>query len=226
MIFLGWLAGLLAAPSAFIISGGTWSSVISSVLFHAKKPIGVDGFAGSVVPLLQSVAGLPLRPDARNGVFGIHSDLPEWVTFAISWIWVPFVITAGVLAIRALWRTGKLDPAYMFVILGLFVGLGKLMAPQYYWWAVSILPFCSPHIAPRTRTLWVLAAVFASLYLSQLIYPLHYTELLECISGSFHLNCKIFWVNLGKNVLWLTAVLLAWRAVMSLDSCSKLQSSA
>jgi hypothetical protein len=92
------------------------------------------------------------------------------------------------------------------------VVLGKLMAPQYTWWAVHFLALTEPAwLGPRRRVA-VILLVAGSLVLGQIVYPLNYSEYLAGFNGEYSRN-RMFWLNLAKNLLWLAAMGIATTAL-------------
>jgi hypothetical protein len=149
----------------------------------------------------------------RNGIYGFESDLGTAATFLLQWSWV--AAAAGVFLL--LRRSGSAavwsQPGALFVLLGWYVVLGKLMAPQYTWWAVPFLALTpAGWLGPRRRVVVVVLAG-ASLFLGQIVYPLNYSEFLECFNGEYYRN-RIFWINVIKNLFWLAAVVAATLALL------------
>jgi len=208
VIAVGWVVGASLAPLAFLSTGGSLEGVSNSIKYHLDKPVGIDGLPGSIIPLAQELANQPVRTDARNGIFGIHADIASPIKHSVLWMWVPIVLVSMVWVLWMSRASFAPDPSLLFVLVGLFVGTGKLMAPQYAWWAASFLPLCSPLFFSSRKLFAVVIPVVFSMYLAQLVYPLHYTELLESFSDGTHLASPIFWVNVAKNLLWLSSVAL------------------
>jgi len=211
---LWWGAGGFLVVGALGMWGSEWKDVRAALIFHFDKPFGIEGLLGSTIPLAQWVLGIPLRMAPRNGIYGFESDLGTVATFVLQWSWV--AAAAGVFFLLA--RRGHAGcwsaPGVLFVLFGWYVVLGKLMAPQYTWWAVPFLALTpAGWLGPRRRVVVVVLAG-ASLLLGQVVYPLNYSEFLECFNGEYYDN-KFFWVNVIKNLLWLGAVVSATLALAS-----------
>ena len=204
----GWAIGAALPAAALFLSGTRPQEILDALRYHFDKPIGIDGFQGSLVPLLQNALGIPLRNAPRNGIYGFESDLGALPTFIISWLWLPLALGAMALALRLQKGRAWPEPAVLFVLFGTYVGLGKLMAPQYAWWAVSFLPFASAGLFTARQLALIAAPLLAALALSQFIYPLNYTEFIECFSQDPLAN-RLFWLNAAKNLLWLVSITLA-----------------
>lgn len=204
----GWGTGFALPVAALVAFGARPGEMLDALRYHFDKPVGIDGFQGSLVPLLQDALGIPLRNAPRNGIYGFESDLGGAATFFITWLWLPLSIAAMLLARRITPRTAWPEPAALFVVLGIYVGLGKLMAPQYVWWAVPFLALASPGVFSTRRLLAVSAPLLAALALSQVVYPLNYSEFIDSFLKA-PLSNRLFWVNAAKNLLWLVSITLA-----------------
>ena len=208
-----WVAGGFLVVGTLGMWGSQWKDVRAALAFHFDKPFGIEGLLGSAIPLAQWLLGIPLRMAPRNGIYGFESDLGTAVTFLLQWSWV--AAAAGVFLL--LRRSGSAavwsQPGALFVLLGWYVVLGKLMAPQYTWWAVPFLALTpAGWLGPRRRVVVVVLAG-ASLFLGQIVYPLNYSEFLECFNGEYYRN-RIFWINVIKNLFWLAAVVAATLALL------------
>ena len=188
--------------------GSNWREVRAALDFHFDKPFGIEGLLGSGIPLAQWLLGIPLRMAPRNGIYGFESDLGRGFTLALEWLWLAPVVAIFFL----LWRRGRADswsePGVIFVLFGWYVTLGKLMAPQYVWWALPFLALTPAAWFGARRRMVIVLLLSGSLVLGQIVYPLNYSEFLECFNGAY-VESRIFWLNVAKNLLWLGAVLLA-----------------
>jgi hypothetical protein len=213
----GWGMGLALPILALFAFGTRPSEVMDALRYHFDKPVGIDGFQGSLIPVLQELFGIPLRNAPRNGIYGFDSDLGI-AAGLIAWLWLPLVLAVMFFTWRKSGGKAWPEPAALFVIFGIYVGLGKLMAPQYVWWAVPFLAFASPGVFSVRQILAISTPLLAALAISQIVYPLNYTEFIESFSGQPLAN-RLFWINATKNVLWLLSIVLA--AVFFLRSPKK-----
>ncbi len=208
-----WAAGGFLVVGTLGMWGSPWQDVRAALEFHFDKPFGIEGLLGSGIPLVQWWLGIPLRMAPRNGIYGFESDLGGAVTFLLQWSWVAAV--AGVFFL--VWRRHRADlwsePGVLFVLFGWYVVLGKLMAPQYTWWAVPFLALTPGSWFGARRHAAVLLLVAASLVLGQVVYPLNYSEFLAGFNGEYFRN-RMFWLNLAKNLLWLGAIAVATSALV------------
>lgn len=209
---LWWVAGGFLVLGTVGLWGSEWKDVRAALEFHFDKPFGIEGLLGSGIPLVQWWLGIPLRMAPRNGIYGFESDLGAVATFLLQWSWV--VAVAGIFFL--LWRRVRAgwwsEPGVIFVLFGWYVVLGKLMAPQYTWWAVPFLALTEPAwLGPRRRVA-VISLAAASLLLGQIVYPLNYSEFLAGFNGEYFRN-RMFWLNLVKNLFWLAAIVIATTAL-------------
>jgi len=209
----GFAGGGAMVLAALGLAGARWSDVMNALDFHFDKPFGIEGFLGSGIPLVQGLLGLPLRMAPRNGIYGFESDLGAPVTFFLEWCWLPAVAAV----VWIVWRRedGRNWPpaAAMFVLFGWYVVLGKLMAPQYLWWTVPFLAFVPSGWFRRGEWLAVAGLTAATLVLGQIVYPVNYSEFLQCFNGDYLAN-RLYWLNLVKNLLWFSAVTVATVALV------------
>lgn len=213
-ILVAWAAGGFLVLGTLGLWGSNWREVRAALDFHFDKPFGIEGLLGSGIPFLQWLLGIPLRMAPRNGIYGFESDLGSAATFALEWLWL--APAAGIFLL--LWRCGRggiwSEPGVIFVLFGWYVTLGKLMAPQYTWWALPFLALTPAAWFGPWRRMVVVLLLAGSLILGQTVYPLNYSEFLQCFNGDYAGN-RFFRINAAKNLLWLGAVLVAsvamWR---------------
>jgi hypothetical protein len=123
-------------------------------------------------------------------------------------MWFPIALVVMLLILRN--QRNKLYPnaGGLFVLFGVFVGFGKLMAPQYAWWAISLVPFITIDWMPKKQFTLMLALLVSSLLIGQIVYPLNYSEFINNFAKD-PLENRLFWINAIKNLLWLTTVGIA-----------------
>ncbi len=207
-----WAAGGFLVVGASLLAGASWADLVASLQFHFDKPFGIEGALGTLVPLWQALLGIPLRMAPRNGVYGFDPDLGPIPVVAVEWMWLAAVLWVLWLLLRRGAARSCAEPGALFVLVGLFVGLGKLMTPQYTWWAVSLLPLASSEWFRRGEWRALVAALSACLLAGQFIYPLNYSEFIACFDGDL-LSGRLFWINALKNALWLGALGIALKAL-------------
>lgn len=205
------ILGALLVAGTWGLSGGSWRLGWEAAQYHLEKPFGIDGLLGGLVPIAQKMIGAGLLMDPRNGIHGFTPSLGEVVLFILTWLWLPVLIACACL----IWRPSRRDPSpsalFMFLYIGAFVVMGKSSNPQYLWWAVSFLPFLASGELPKKSAPRFFSAIFATLILSQIVYPLNYSSLLGSFPETWHENW-VFWLNLAKNALF--ALVVGWSAVI------------
>jgi len=207
-VVLYWAIGGFFVVGWLGLFGCYWVDILDSVKFHLDKPFGVDGLLGSLVPVTQYLLDIPLQMAPRNGIHGFEQGMGVLIGLALSWLWVPVVLFITLTITTS--TSQQSSPLGVFLLLAWYVLLGKLTAPQYAWWALPFfaLSFRGGILDLRLRA--PLVAVCCALLISQLIYPVYYSEFLACFSGNYGGN-KFFWVNTVKNLLWLAALVVATR---------------
>ena len=209
----GWVAGGIFVSGSLGLFGCDADDIVAALRFHFDKPFGVEGLLGSGIPLLQGLLGIPLRLAPRNGIHGFESDLGVLPTFLLEWCWLAAAIAVVVMIVRMPASLRCAAPGALFVLLGWYVLLGKLTAPQYAWWALPFLALVPTDWMERGAWRGLLALLAMSLVLAQIVYPLNYSEFLQSFQGDY-LNNRIYRLNLVKNVFWLAALVVATRALM------------
>ncbi len=214
----GFILGAGIPVLTFLQYGGEWRQIFKSFQYHFDKPVGVDGFWGSFFPVAQWFTGDPLKMASRNAIHGfdpVFALFPHWVPSLFTWAWIPLcavVIWAGLSK-----RDSSLafSPGLLFVVFGLFVALGKLSTPQYVWWALPLATLVPSGWFTDKEKVVLFLCLAGSLTLSQLIFPLNYSEFLSVFQRRTHLYSFLFWLNASKNLLWLAAVAIGsvalWR---------------
>ena len=207
-LFLATCLGLFGMAISIPILGAKGGDLSSAIQFHINKPFGIDGTLGTLIPILQHFLGIPLRMAPRNGIHGFDSDLGPLATTALTWMWLPIALAVMVLILRDQRKNLYPNVGGLFVLFGVFVGFGKLMAPQYTWWALSLVPFIGFDWISKKRLALFLTLLVASQLIGQIVYPLNYSEFIKSFAQA-PLENQLFWINAIKNLLWLGAVGIA-----------------
>ena len=208
-----WFGGGFLAVGALGLFGARWENVVDAMRFHFDKPFGIEGVLGGGIPLVQALLGIPLRMAPRNGIYGFESDLGAAATFLLEWLWLPAAAAVIILLLRTRCAAKFSEAGALFILFGWYVALGKLMAPQYTWWALSLLPMASADCFTRRERVAVASLAVACLLLGQVVYPLNYSEFIKCFDGDFLFN-RLFWFNALKNLLWVAALAVATKALL------------
>lgn len=212
--------GVLLPVLLFIAWGGSFEGLLAALKFHGLKPIGLEGVWGVVVTTIESIQGIPVRITPGYGVHGLTSDLPLLSNHLLEIAWmIPYGLTLLLIVWR--WRKiGYTDGGLAFVLLLVFVYFAKVVNPQYLWWFAVMFPL----LARRwyQHTWWHIAPplLVVSLFLTQMVYPLRYTEFLEWFNGT-ETNPVTFIFVIVKNLLLLGLLMLTWYGVYRLATPNK-----
>lgn len=209
--------GVLLPSLALVAFGAPASTLVDSVRYHFDKPVGVDGFWGSVFPILQWTLDEPLKMASRNAIHGFDPSLPGVpgaALQAVTWAWAP-ACTVLILATFFL-RRGRFahGPGAVFAVMGTYVAFAKLSTPQYVWWALPLLAFVPRKWFSGGEKVALFSMLAGCLTLGQLVFPLHYSDFLSAFHSGGHMKSWLFWGNAAKNFLWAGAVLVGVRALL------------
>lgn len=218
-------AGGFFVTGALGLFGCDWDDIVASLRFHFDKPFGVEGLLGSGIPLVQTVLGIPLRMAPRNGIHGFESDLGSLPTLILQWCWLLALIAVVWIVVSRCPRTERCSsPCAIFVLFGWYVLLGKLTAPQYAWWALPFLALTPTNFMTRSEWFASVLLITLSLVAAQFVYPLNYSEFLECFGGDFLTN-RVYLLNFAKNLLWMGALCIITRALLRNRAVTALEGS-
>lgn len=196
-------AGGLAIPvGLYLATGGTIAALREALSFHQSKPVGLEGVVGVSVMLVQWLLGLPLRITPGFGVHGFTSDVPLLTNSVLDLVWL---VPTGLVFLAIVWlssRRGLANPVYALVLLMVFVIFSKVLNPQYLWWFLVFLPWVAASWWSPARWVLVVAIAAASLLLTQLIYPINYSEYLAWFNQPGQ-SPWLFIASVVRNVLLL-----------------------
>jgi hypothetical protein len=213
---MAFAAGAVLPIIFYFATGGSWNDFNRSLSFNNLKPISLESFWGNIVTLVQKTAGIPIRPAPAYGVNGLYSDI-FLDAHLVNAIWVV------IFSLTVLWLLWKFRPnnyrnaVIPFVILLQFVTLSKTPNPQYMWWIFVFLPLVPLSLFSFSGKIIVLSSTFGSLALTQILYPLYYSEFL-----AFYLNRdRTYWWALAvcilRNLLLILLTIYAFKAALSQD---------
>ncbi len=198
-----WTIGFLAPLAFFISLGGSLAGFMESMRVHGLKPVGLEGFWGVVLTLIQKAAGIPLRVGAGYGIHGLTPDLPLVTDTVLNYFWIlPVALLYGTILLLYR-RRGYTDWGLPFLLLFAFVYFNKVMNPHYVWWMASILPLVSISWY-RTSHRWFAAILMAAAFaLAQYDYPVYYDAFLAWYYGS-SADSFYFWIIAIRDLLLLS----------------------
>ncbi len=181
---LWFFIGLLGPVVLAIELGLSFDGMLQSLAIHQLKPVGLEGFWGNAITIVQYLAGIPLRITPNYGVHGLTTDLPLLSDPVLNNFWILPTGAAIIGIFRVGRRRGFTDPGYAFLLLFAFLFFSKVVNPQYLWWAVAFLPFIPLAWFKTSLRKFVILSVMAGLLMTQVIFPLNYTEYLDWFHGT------------------------------------------
>lgn len=215
------LIGLLTPVVLMLMLGGSMPEIFQGMRVHALKPIGLESFWGNLITIVQGFLGIPLRITPGYGVHGLSTDLPFLTTSFLNNMWM---LPTGIITIVCLWmgRTrGWADSGFAFLVLLTFVYFSKVVNPQYLWWPLVFLPLVPTSWFEKKMRGIVWSLAIMSLLLTQVVYPLRYTEFLDWFHGSVP-TPRMFVVMVVRNVLLLALLILATYGLLRLPRAKHL----
>jgi hypothetical protein len=211
---MAFAAGAVLPMIFYFSTGGSWKEFINSLTFNNLKPISLESFWGNIVTLVQKTAGIPIRPAPAYGINGLYSDIFLKAAM-VNLIWVV------IFALTICWLLWRFRPnnykngIIPFIVLLQFVTLSKTPNPQYMWWIFAFLPLVSLSVFSFRERIIVISSTFCALVLTQILYPLYYSEFLEFY---FQQKPEYWWV-IGvcalRNLLLILVMIYAFKAALS-----------
>lgn len=202
---LAFAAGLALPLFSFLAFGGNFQGLLTSIRVHSLKPIGLESLWGNLFAFLNADFGSPFNVLNEYGVHGVA--LNSNLLSAANLNKLPVVATIILLAAIGWFyrKKGYNEAGLAFVAIFAFTLLGKVLNPQYLWWFLVFLPYLSLKLFFRIGWITIYIMAFASLVITQVIYPLNYNAFLVWFKTPVELNQ--FFVLLSLRNLLLLAIL-------------------
>ncbi len=197
---LAFSLGLLIPVGGLVLAGSSVAEISAALEFHQLKPIGLEGLWGEALVFSHLLTDTPLNITPGYGVHGLSSN---WPIFSSSFLNLVWLIPVGIILVLFFFKyrpAEYTDPLIPFLLLLVFVVASKVVNPQYLWWFVVFLPMLQP--ARFGRELWsiVLLCAIGALVLTQVVYPLNYTEFLAWFYQPEE-NSQLFFLSVVRNIL-------------------------
>lgn len=200
MVFLvSFSTGLLTPVLLTLSLGMTGQQLLNALAFHALKPVGIEGFPAMILVFLNKLI-YGFYPQIY-GAYGVNGLLPA-VSFLSLTFYNYFWVMPVFFFYYLLWRKRKsliFNYKVPFLLILLFLIFSKGLNPQYLFWFVFFFPLIKINKDYESYFLG-LALILISLFLTQLIYPLAYTQFLQDFYTS-SLQVELFYLNSLRNFL-------------------------
>jgi len=172
-------AGIALPILFFLLFGGDLAGFWTSVQVHSLKPVGVEGLWGNLVAFMNMAFGSSFFLTPGYGVYGFT---PGSSILSIANLnQLPIIVTIILLAVIGWFyrKKGYNEVGPAFIVIFVFTLLGKVLNPQYLWWFLVFLPLFPLKWFSKIGWTTIYLMAFASLVLTQIIYPLNYDAFLE-----------------------------------------------
>ena len=178
--------------------------IVSSLQFHAFKPIGLESVWATLF-MLKALVRTGTLPEAQagNGIWGISDSAVLGPSYLYNYIWL---LPCGALHLwfyQLIKRTTPLvfDIRLCLLNMLLFLVFQKVIAPQYILWFVFLIPLLN--ISGMTdRRGWAENVILVELicFLYQFLYPLNYSLWIEGLQKHRHITLLLT-INSVRNIL-------------------------
>lgn len=197
------LLGVLIVAGAYFLIGGSLRELSGSFSYHALKPLGMESPITSVY-LIFFRAHYQHLPEliGIHSVFGVNIDyLPVNLGFFNL---LPLVIV--LLFYLYIYYSRNLSKKFrieiVFLIFLLFLIFSKNMNPQYLFWAFSLVPILGTKTEEKKSSLiLILTIVLIVVLLTQYIYPILYTDLVDNFRKNNQIFTPVFYLLFLRNFL-------------------------
>lgn len=205
-------AGLLLVFGLYMILGSSITDIIEPMRVNSIKPVHVESLWGSLLTLINFFSnGFWPIGKGEHGIFGIHpNDIFLPLNF-YNYFWIiPIAVLYFFLGFKGTFSKA-LKTETVFLIILLFVIFSKILTPQYLFWLIPLFPLIN-FSKTKTYVLSVIAILIIS-FLTQYVYPLHYSELLGIFYAS-GARVDLFIILLLRNVLLIILFILIYRSTL------------
>lgn len=203
----------------WLATGGTLSTAVAGLQFHQLKPVSLEGLWGSVIMLAQTSAHLPLIITPGYGVHGFTPTLPFLTDELLNNSWL---VPVALIYLYILWRyrtrphNGQWE--LPLLITCVFVLAAKVLNPQYLWWWFAVLPLVPERWLRQSGGQLIVVSSATAAILTQLIYPLYYTEFLHWFVEPTSPPWLFALVLVRNLLLVITAILIIYQLRANADA--------
>jgi uncharacterized membrane protein len=189
----GGLIGIIVPFLIYIFLKGNPMDVVRNIFYHVEKPVGVESIWASIISFVSLLeTGILPQIVLKNGIWGILREGARFVDY------LPYlsVVSFYLLLFFKLRKNPKLSVIYPMIALLIFLLFSKYLNPQYIFWVFAFLPLLK--LKNFTSKVFLLNT-FAIIILTQLIYPIYFSDLLSAFnSGNPNM---IFYLLQTRNIL-------------------------
>lgn len=201
-LFLPFIAlGIALVTMPFLLFSGTTQDVQDSINQQNIKPVGIESLWSTGLTIVWQIKN-NTRPaiDGWHGIKGIATPDVFLPPYFYNYFWL---LPVGLVTLLILWkfrRRGYTSPLIPLIILTAFILSCKVLNPQYVWWPLAFLPLTELPSNKRLQPIILITISVAILILTQLVYPIYYSQLLEWFQGN-NSNPVFFLLSLERNAL-------------------------
>lgn len=203
--FLSLILAVLAPVYTYLVLKGNPGDLLKNLVFHVDKPIGLESLTSSFIalPVFIKTHVLPHIINA-NGVWGLPNV--DFVLISLLPYAAMGAVYLSLLIVKWKKKIG-FNPAFVILVIAVFLLTSKYLNPQYMVWIFGLVPLISFSKSWRDRLFIVNSIVI--LVLTQLTYPIFFWQIL----GSFGSSKPDFsyWLLEIRNLLLLVEIPLLWR---------------
>lgn len=217
LMVLGYfLLGIGIAGGTYFLIGGSLGELSGSLRFHSLKPLGMESPISSVLLLFYKnyYHQLPKILGAY-GVWGIDIDfLPVDLRFFNFFsLVVVFLLYFYIYCSKGLHK--KFRTEIVFLIFLVFLFFSKNLNPQYFFWISSLVPILAISKGGKKvgEFVFLFTLILIILLLTQFIYPMLYTDLINSFSKG-RVFTPVIYLLLLRNFLLLVLLIVSARAFL------------
>lgn len=192
------LVPLFIYMSIFQVS---FDDLLAGITFHTYKPISLETIWASLITLVvKIIGGQHVELAGGWGVWGISPDIIGSNAFYNNFWLLPIGIIYAITFLKLKKISSEIILKISILLILALILFSKVLQPQYILWFIVLIPMLNFQRSAH-KTLWTINLILILLivYLTQYIYPLRYTDLLDFYRGAGDIN--VFWINLIKNIL-------------------------
>lgn len=197
---------LFVVPYIYILQA-TPAQILSEMSFHNKKPIHIESVGGTINTLgYKLIHGSYPQGESGYGIFGLTPTSTFGPITIYNYIWV-VAVSAYYFYLFHHQRFRRYSIASICIgLLLIFLATSKTLTPQYFIWFALLFPFALKDFSKHAQIMLFTVIILLN-GLTQVIYPLHYTQLLEVYQHITPTHWSIVALTIRNSLLIITLVL-------------------